>query len=462
MGITKYVETSHLPHDGKKINWLKSVGYRCSFIYGDITGEVKITDYVFDGKVAMLTIQYNDKENKIKTDSFKYGELGRAIGRISRDYKYDIGQTLQRKTEIKIINRERRDKSTKDKKRQWKWYEIQCSECGKKHWLVESQLANGSGCPYCIPSAKLCEGVNDIPTTAPWMIPYFQGGLEEAKQYTHSSSEKINPICPICGTIQKNKKKIGDIYKYHSIGCQCDGNMSYPELIMYNILKQFEIPFITQASKSVLPWANNYRYDFYLLNIPCIIETHGGQHYEENNLTIRSLEEEQNNDKIKKDLAVNNGIEFYFQVDCRESNADWIINSCINCGLFSLLNIDESKINFDNLYLSQFNDEIKKCKEIVNKNPNITFAELTRQLGFKHYYDTQRVLDINRLKVRSNRMPVAIFDNDKIIKEFPSMAEASRFSQGKEYQASIATIHKYIDKNTILCGRYRYEFINTF
>ena len=75
----------------------------------------------------MLTIQYNDKENKIKTDSFKLGEIGRAIGRISRDYKYDIGQTLQRKTEIKIINRERRDGNIKDKKRQWKWYEIQCS-----------------------------------------------------------------------------------------------------------------------------------------------------------------------------------------------------------------------------------------------------------------------------------------------------------------------------------------------
>lgn len=45
-------------------------------------------------------------------------------------------------------------------------------------------------------SSKPIVRVNDIPTTSPWMIPYFQGGEEEAKKYKNQSHQKITPICP--------------------------------------------------------------------------------------------------------------------------------------------------------------------------------------------------------------------------------------------------------------------------
>ena len=92
---------------------------------------------------------------------------------------------------------------------------VKCGyECGehykkqeykKEYWIIETDILQNHGCPVCCRNPQIVvKGINDIPTTAPWMIPYFQGGYEEAKLYTFSSSYKINPICPDCGNI-KNK-----------------------------------------------------------------------------------------------------------------------------------------------------------------------------------------------------------------------------------------------------------------
>ena len=52
---------------------------------------------------------------------------------------------------------------------------------------------------------------------------------------------------------------------------------------MSNVLNYLNIDFKTQVSKNTFNWCKNYRYDFYfeLNNEKYIIETHGGQHYEE-------------------------------------------------------------------------------------------------------------------------------------------------------------------------------------
>ena len=49
--------------------------------------------------------------------------------------------------------------------------------------MSERQILNGKRCACCSNSVVV-EGINDIPTTAPWMVDYFPGGYEEAKRYT--------------------------------------------------------------------------------------------------------------------------------------------------------------------------------------------------------------------------------------------------------------------------------------
>lgn len=51
----------------------------------------------------------------------------------------------------------------------------------------------------------MIEGVNDITTTDPWMIPFFIN-KELAKEYYHGNrKDKINLVCPDCGRIKKEK-----------------------------------------------------------------------------------------------------------------------------------------------------------------------------------------------------------------------------------------------------------------
>ena len=96
------------------------------------------------------------------------------------------------------------------------------------------------------------------------------------------------------------------------MGCNCGKKNKYPERLMKSVLDNFDINLITQLNKKHFSWCENKRYDFYfkLNEEEYIIETHGGQHYKKgfSNYGGRTLKEEQQNDKDKYELVINNGI----------------------------------------------------------------------------------------------------------------------------------------------------------
>lgn len=118
---------------------------------------------------------------------------------------------------------------------------------------------------------------------------------------------------------------------------------------MINLLKVLGLNFKTQKT---FYWSNNRRYDFYLPKYNLIIETHGEQHYEEAFKNIqgsRTLKEEQENDKYKYKIAMNNSIDEYIVIDCRKSDINWIKKNIINSNLaeiFDLRNVDWESIDF--------------------------------------------------------------------------------------------------------------------
>lgn len=110
--------------------------------------------------------------------------------------------------------------------------------------------------------------------------------------------------------------------------------------ICANILNSIPIVFETQYIPS---WSLGKRYDFYIPKLNMIIETHCEQHYKHTGRG-RSLKEEQENDKLKYELAIKNGIkpEKYIIVDCRKSELIWLIENFIKSleKYFDLSNID--------------------------------------------------------------------------------------------------------------------------
>ena len=83
--------------------------------------------------------------------------------------------------------------------------------------------------------------LNNIVICSPWMIPYFQGGYDEAKLYSANSSKRIYPVCPDCGRVKSKSNSINSIYVGHSIGCSCSDSVKFPNKLMFNILEQLKI-----------------------------------------------------------------------------------------------------------------------------------------------------------------------------------------------------------------------------
>ena len=207
-------------------------------------------------------------------------------------------------------------------------------------------IFDGQGCPYCSGN-KLLTGYNDCWTTRPDVANMLKNPEDG---YTHfcKSHEKVFWICPNCGN---EILKSFDAVTTYGLACPiCGDGVSYPEKIVISMLNQLKINFIYNKPQS---WSDKKRYDFYLLDYNMIIETHGNQHYAhgfsstnsiKTKKNARTLEEEQMNDSYKRELAFSNNIKYYIELDCRESELNYIKNSIINSELNYLF--DLSKVDW--------------------------------------------------------------------------------------------------------------------
>lgn len=453
----KEVDLSNLPKNEKtgNIDWKNSIGCECDFIYNDITGRIKIHDYKKEKNGTYVMVSYKDNTKWINITSIRNGSLGNLLGAQTSDFKYQIGEKLKTKqSDIIIISRYY--KKVNDRNR--KMYKCKCTQCNHEYDTQEIVLKNKSGCPVCA-GIEIIKGINDIPTTAPWMIPYFQGGEAEASQYQKGSTKSIYPVCPVCGKISTKKVQISKIYANHSIGCKCDTYMSFPERVMYNILDQFNIDFIHQATKKVLEWACNYRYDFYIKDLSLIIEMNGDQHINKPINKKKTVEDEIANDLSKEVLARSNGIVNYFQIDCQKSSVDYILKSLEESGLLDLLQINISQIDKNELYISVLKKDIDICSAYINKYPLINQEELSDVTKIPRYR-VKKVLQILDLRLPTKcGKRVCIYKNGELLHVFGSFDALKKESDKVlGFHINIASVGKYIKENKVYKKEYTFGY----
>lgn len=253
-----------------------------------------------------------------------------------RGYKYKINEEINSLKILEQIRIFQADGSSR------KGYLCECVHDGYLNNMTEYNLNNGRGCPICS-RKKTMTGVNDIATTHPNYIKFFKN-KEDSTKYSYGSGQKTDIVCPFC----KHEKRmtIKNLFTYGFSCSICGDGISYPEKLIGNMLIKAKIEFETQLTKSSFGWCDNFKYDFYLPKYSCIIETNGIQHYASNGFSSigRSLEEEQKNDKIKRELALSNGIKYYIELDCRYSNLDYIINSIEQTELKSLIKLSQEDL----------------------------------------------------------------------------------------------------------------------
>lgn len=281
---------------------------------------------------------------------------------------------------MKIIDREYRHKSIYKNGKTYncneKWYKYKCLKCGNIDWIIENAFVGRQhvGCNACCQSPKkVIPGINDITTTAPWMVKYFENS-EDATKYTKGSKKVIDFVCPDCGRHHKNK--ISTLYTTHNLSCPCQDSWSYPNKFMYSVLEQAGVNF---EAEKIFDWSDSKKYDDYIEydGLKIITEQHGIQHYERKiNKNAKSVEEEQENDKLKYNLVIKNGIDKYIVLDCRESTKEYIKSSIINSELFSILNISPENINFDECDKFASSNMVKQICNYRNEHPDMTMKEI--------------------------------------------------------------------------------------
>ena len=294
---------------------------------------------------------------------------------------------------IKILEIIRISINTKNKRnRTERGYKYECLIDGNIDTIYENGLKRGQGCNVCT-NDKVLKGINDIATTHPHLIKYFSN-IEDNYIYTYGNDKKVLMKCPDCGF--EKKMQISTL-SYYGFSCnKCGDGISYPEKVMFSVIEQLEINF---EYHKTFDWSKNVQvdnarlcgskeYDFYfkLNNEYFVIETHGRQHYEENNgfNTIegaKEYKEEVENDRLKKELALVNSVkeENYIVIDCRKSELDWIKGYILESNLAKLF--DLSKIDWNKAEKFALSSRVKEACQYKKNNPNIMTKDISKLMN---------------------------------------------------------------------------------
>lgn len=370
-----------------QILWNKSIGQDLHFIYEEIEGLIKIVNYNTNGKYNIV-LQYNDNIKSLTSDDLLKVRIARLINyKKQHKYLYNINDTIKdNNRDLKIIGYKNKRVNRKDGKTELVYgYDISCNICGWDNgWIAEKILKQGCGCPCCA-SKIVVPGINDIATTVPWMIQYFQDDDKEiTKKYTKCSNYKIYPICPYCHKVSKKKYSISDIYSNNGFLCSCSDSLSRLSKYMRSLLDQLIIEkqidfYDTEVKFDWCTYFNIYKnkqcygiFDFVIESKKLIIETDGGFHRTNNSMSGQTKEESIFIDMEKDKCAKQNGyivVRISDEFDIKQS----IINNFD--GIFDLKNISWSKCEKNSL--RNYQAEAMKLK---NDHPEYTTSDISKIL----------------------------------------------------------------------------------
>lgn len=442
-----------LPKRGKIISW-KNI--KPGFVFKTYHIDYGYNEFEFKKcEGSYLFLKYKNLDiNKIKSDSFVYGKIGKIVGEITSNFKIEIGTEFKDNKRYLVIIGRKYEKDKNEVNR--KWYKYKCLKCGwTEGWIVESHLIGGNGCSCCSGKTVVPE-INSIYAKAPWMMRWMSE--EDAKKYTPQSREKIIVNCPDCGEVKN--KRIRDIYKNKSMGCTCGDGFSYPEKFMYNVLKQVGVRFETQYSPDYL---KNKRSDFYLPEYRLVIEMDGELGHEggiTHSKSKRTLEELIAIDKWKDEQHKLHGCKV-IRINCSKSKLDFIKDKILKSNLssqFEMENIDWEKADgfawFSNLR-KEVCDRWKNKEEYETVIDMLSIFNLSRctvirwlkkgtKLGWCDYNPKEEMRKSASKNGKSLGKSVAVYKNGQYLKSFISLQsleeESERVFGTKLYFGNVASV----------------------
>ena len=488
----KFIDLRSIPTTKSgQYNWKNSIGRKVPFIYDDIEGIIEIIDSFSINGQAKLKIKYNNYVSDILTASLIGCNLGIFLNKITTNFKLEINTRLTDKNRDIIITDRKYELDNFGATR--KYYKYKCNKCGfncNEHWstrdncykndlwIIEASLLRGTGCSCCSNAPTVVvEGINDIPTTAPWMIPYFQGGYGEAKKYSSSSNKKIYPRCPDCERIKSSQVPISSLKERHGFICECSDRKSIVSKYVFSILEQLkknhQISLIESEVK--YDW-NKYKtfdgvihqasidYVIHFLDkngfsriIP--VEADGLQHIGYCSFYNMSPQEAIYIDKQRDENCLNHLCENTIRILECPNMKEGILKSKLN-ELFDL-----NVIDWDEASSFSYKNLLKEACEIKRNNDNLSTIDIAKQMNV-HYgtirewlkigsslgwcnYNAKREMDMHHKKSReqiilTRSKPIEVFKDGVSCGIFQSASYLERESMEifgvKFYSSNISKI----------------------
>lgn len=397
-----YVE--HLPKYRGGVSWKNSVGQKVKYEYDDIVGEVTIKSY--DGKKYLILTSKEYGDFRISIGNFGMCKLGNMLNKYNYDFIYNVGDEVLNTVITKQLIRQLKERNVRE-------YSYVCNVCDNEDTILEDNIKRAirEGTKVCNVCAnkKVKVGYNDIATTHPSVAQLF-ANIDDAKRYVSMSNKKVTFKCPHC---LKNQNKVIHTVVTNGFKCEyCRNTKSYPERVILYLLQALNVEFDVEVT---FEWSKGKVYDFYIPSMNMIIESHGIQHFEEVvNFKKRTLEEEQENDRLKETLAKNNNISNYVVIDCRHSNIDWISKNILKSELsktFDLSNIKWEEIN-NKSTSSQFKEVCKLWNDGMSLN-EITEAMKMSKTNIRKYLKLATESSICNYSTNEARRRASLYSKNK-------------------------------------------------
>lgn len=278
-------------------------------------------------------------------------------------YRYNVGDIVQKsRLHYEILQRTRIRRKQND---YIKGYKTRCLKCGYIQINSQNQIHNNHGCGVC--SGKIIvRGINSIQDTDSWMVDWFKNEQDAYNHASHSSKKAIFK-CPDCG-FQK-LATISHIKRDHGFNCpKCHGGSYYPQRFMIQLLSSLNIEYINQYSHKDASWiTGKQRYDFFIPFINSISQVHGKQHYQGimYNMSASEISEK---DEQKRDLALKNGINSYYQLDFSNCSLDTLKYNITSSGFLDKLGCDAQSIEWKQVQRRATKPIVKQLCEYVSNN----------------------------------------------------------------------------------------------
>jgi len=319
--LKKEIDLSNLPirnlGSREVIDWKNIKNEKVKFEYLGISDYLTLnyshTKKLPNYKTHYLTASYNGQSILIAESNLRKVKLGGLLSSIIQDstkrkehnysspktlkpYKYKLGEQISKKETIFIVQNHFRNK------RNNKAYKVKCKNCNNSFEHEEHMIENMKVCPYCT-NSRIKQGYNDVATTHPEVIEYVVN-KELLYKNSFGSANKVVTQCPYC--LKTRNQKIVDLVRY-GFNCSCQTS-SKGEQIIEACLKSNNIPY---KREFIIDYDNRRRYDFMFTyeGLDYIVEVMGEQHFRQ----VKGwgdLKETQENDKIKKEIAIQNNFNY--------------------------------------------------------------------------------------------------------------------------------------------------------